>query len=467
MAERSTRSRLLALLAALFLALALCVCAMAEESGSYDSADPGSLKDSDLVAKAALVMDAKTGTVLYEKNARRKTFPASTTKIMACLVALENFPDLDQLVTVGPEAGRIPADSSKLNIREGEQYPMIDLLYGMMMRSGNDASMTVAVAVSGTVEDFVDLMNQKARELGCKDTFFVNPHGYHDEAHVSTAYDLALIARAAMENRTFREIAAARSYTMSSTSQREKWRIETANYMFVATSKYYYPALIGIKTGHHSKAGRCFVGAASRDGMEMISVVLRSKEGAMWTDPARLFDYGFTRYHTMSFSQMFDRAPIYASIRNAATEDEGAGLVRLQVVPGTALDGYKTAFLPEQLDQVLAEFGQGLRIQYEEEPTAPIMAGDILGTITMDVDGAPVSAPVIASRDVAAQPQPFTLESLMPGVARFVRSQPLWVALGFLLVLIILILIIRHIATSRERRRRRAAYERYRRGRWR
>ena len=160
-------------------------------------------------------------TVLYEKNARRKTFPASTTKIMACLVALENFPDLDQLVTVGPEAGRIPADSSKLNIREGEQYPMIDLLYGMMMRSGNDASMTVAVAVSGTVEDFVDLMNQKARELGCKDTFFVNPHGYHDEAHVSTAYDLALIARAAMENRTFREIAAARSYTMSSTSSGE------------------------------------------------------------------------------------------------------------------------------------------------------------------------------------------------------------------------------------------------------
>ena len=322
----------------------------------------------------------------------------------------------------------------------------------------------VAVAVSGTVEDFVDLMNQKARELGCKDTFFVNPHGYHDEAHVSTAYDMALIARAAMEHRTFREIVAARSYTMSATSLREKWRIETANSMFVATSKYYYPALIGIKTGNHSKAGRCFVGAASRDGMEMISVVLKSKEGAVWTDTARLFDYGFTRYNSMSFSQMFDRAPIYASIRNAATEDEGSGLVRLQVMPGTALDSHKTAFLPGQLDQVLAEFGQGIRIKYKEEPTAPIMAGDILGTITMEVDGTPVSAPVIASRDVAAKPLPFTLESLMPGVARFIRSHPLWIALGFLLALVILILIIRYIATFRKRRRRRSVYERYRKG---
>lgn len=478
MPHNTRPSRALALLMAVLLALATPFCALAQESGGYDQANPQNLTDDDLVAKAALVMDAESGAVLYDKNASRRTYPASTTKIMTCLVALENFPDLDQLVTVGPEAGQIAGDSSVLGIRQGEAYPMIDLLYGMMMRSGNDAAMTIAVAVAGSVDEFCQLMNQRAKAIGCRDTNFVNPHGLHDEAHYTTAYDLALIARAAMQNRTFREIVAAKSYTMSATSQREKWRIETSNSMYVATSKFYYPDLIGVKTGYTSKAGRCFVGAADKGGVELISVVLKSKntkgengyEGEFWVDTARLLDYGITRYETLTFTQMFDQAPIYASIKNAARTDENAGLVKLQVVPGTALDTYTVKCLPEQAEQMLSDFGQGIAINYTSDLTAPVMAGDILGTITMNVNDQPVTATVIASRSVEAEATPFTLESLVPDVAGALNNNAVFVAIGVVALLIILIIIIRLRVAARNRRRRKemlrrrkAAYDRYRR----
>ena len=479
MPHNASRQRALALFLAVLIALATPFCALAQEAGGYDAANPQNLTDDDLTAKAALVMDAATGTVLYDKNARRKTYPASTTKIMTCLVALENFPDLNQLVTVGPEAKQIPSDSSTLGVRQGEAYPMIDLLYGMMMRSGNDAAMTIAVAVAGSVDAFVGMMNQRAKELGCKDTNFVNPHGYHDEAHYTTAYDLALIAQAAMLNRTFREIVAAKSYTMSATDQREKWRIDTSYDMYVATSKFYYPDLIGIKTGYHSKAGRCFVGAADKDGVELISVVLKSKStkgsdgkysGEYWVDTARLLDYGITRYQTLTFSQMFDQAPIYASIKNAARTDENAGLVRLQVVPGTALDTYTVKCLPEQAEKMLSDFGQGLTINYTKELTAPILAGDILGTISMKVNGQDVTATVIASRSVEAEAVPFTLESLAPEVAGVLDNHAVVVVAGVVVLAVLIIVIVRLRVAARNRRRRRemlrrrkAAYDRYRR----
>ena len=478
MPHNTRRSPALALLLAVLIALATPLYALAQDTSGYDAANPQNLTDDDLVAKAALVMDAATGTVLYDKNAYRRTYPASTTKIMTCLVALENFPDLNQRVTVGPEAKQIPGDSSTLGVRQGEAYPMIDLLYGMMMKSGNDAAMTIAVAVAGSVQSFVEMMNQRAKELGCKDTNFVNPHGYHDEAHFTTAYDLALIAQAAMGNRTFREIVAAKSYTMSATDQREKWRVETSNSMYVATSKFYYPDLIGVKTGYHSKAGRCFVGAADKDGVELISVVLKSKNtevskgnfsGEYWVDTARLLDYGITRYETLTFTQMFDQAPIYASIKNAARTDENAGLVRLQVVPGTALDTYTVKCLPEQAQQMLSDFGQGLTINYTKELTAPIVAGDILGTITMKVNGQDVTATVIASRSVEAEAVPFTLESLVPDVAVALDNHTVLAAVGVLLLAVLIIVIVRLRAAARNRRRRRemlrrrkAAYDRYR-----
>ncbi len=478
MAHMVKPDRALALVLAVLLALAAPCWAQAQQSGGYDAANPQNLTDADLTAKAALVMDAATGTVLYEKNADRRTYPASTTKIMTCLVALENFPDLQQLVTVGPEAGQISSDSSVLGIRQGEQYPMLDLLYGMMMRSGNDAAMTIAVAVSGSVEAFAGLMNQKAKELGCKDTHFVNPHGLHDESHYTTAYDMALIARAAMQNRTFREIVAAKSYTMSATSQREKWRVETSNPMFVATSRFYYPDLVGIKTGYTSRAGRCFVGAADKDGVELISVVLKSKNtqdgqgrnnGEYWVDTARLLDYGMTRYETYTYTELFNQAPIYAVIQNAAHGDENGGMLKVQIVPGTALDTYTVKCLPEQAQEMLSQFGQSVDIQYTRELAAPVAAGDILGTVTIEAGGQPVTATVVASRAVEAEAVPFSLESLLPNVAQVLSNRWVLIGGGALALILLLVVILRLRAAARRRRRRkemlrrrRAAYDRYR-----
>ncbi|MEG2387627.1 MAG: D-alanyl-D-alanine carboxypeptidase family protein [Clostridia bacterium] len=440
---------------------------------TYDPATPQDLKDGDLRAKAALVMDAETGTVLYDKNGDRQTYPASTTKIMTCLVALENTPDLNALVHVGQESQNIPLDSSKTGISPGEQISMIDLLYGMMMKSGNDAAMTVAVAVGGTVDHFVEMMNTRAREIGCQNTHFVNPHGYHDQAHVSTAHDLALIARVAMQNRTFREIVSAKSYTMAATNLREKKRLETSNAMYVSSSPYYYPDLVGIKTGFHSKAGQCFVGAADKDGTLIISVVLKSikedKRDAKWTDTARLIDYADTRYVSYSFEQLLDKAPVYASIENAARSDENAGLVRLTVVPGSTLGNYRVRFLPELEEQTLAEFARNLTVNYTSDLKAPITSGDILGTASMVKGTETLTATVIASRDVALEAKPFTMGSMMPNVQKMFKDNTVLIVVGVLLLIIAIILIIKMRAAARNRRRRRemlrrrrAAYDRYR-----
>ncbi len=471
------RRRAYALTLALMMLLALMPSLARSEAAptpatvdTYDPKAPQNLLDTDLVGKAALVMDSESGEVLFDKNARRKTYPASTTKIMTCLVALENSA-LTDMVTIPAAAEQIPLDSSKTGVKAGEVMTMGDLLNGMMIESGNDAAIAVAMHVSGSVQAFVDLMNQRARELGCRDTFFVNPHGYHDDAHVSTAYDLALIAREAMKRRDFREIVAAKSYTMASTAIREKKTFATKNPMFVASSKYYYPDLIGIKTGFHSKAGQCFVGAAVKDGVNLISVVLKSGKNEKWSDTARLFDYAITRYEALTFQQMFDRSPVYASVKNASLNDQNSGLVKLSVVPGSALDSYRVRCLPEHEAEALRKFSESLSVSYTSSLQAPIRTGDILGTLTMSLNGQNVTATVVASRDVELAAEPFSLKGMFPGLADALTSTPVLIGLGVLAVIIVLLIILRIRAAIRDHRRRRemlrrrrAAYDRYHKG---
>ncbi|MGJ4850959.1 D-alanyl-D-alanine carboxypeptidase family protein [Bacillota bacterium Meth-B3] len=438
---------------------------------TYDPKRPQSLNDDDLTARAALVMDARTGDVLYDKNARRKTYPASTTKIMTCLLALEHG-TMEEIVTIPPESAQVPGDSSNTGVKPGEQMTMGDLLSGMMIRSGNDAAVAVAVHVAGSVPAFVDMMNERARQLGMKDTHFVNAHGYHDEAHVSTAYDLALLAREAMLSRDFRDIVAAKSYTMAPTALREKVTFATKNPMFVASSKFYYPDLVGIKTGYHSKAGQCFVGAAVKDGVELISVVLKCGGGKepdnKWTDTARLMDYAITRYETLTFEQLLERAPVYASVKDAALNDPDAGVLKLSVVPGTALDGYKLKCLPEREAESLKAFSEGLKVSYTDELTAPIRMGDILGTLTMPMNGQNVEAKLVASRDVAREAEPFSMERLFPGLRETLTSPAVLIGAIVLVLLLIAVIVAKLRAAARERRRRRdmlkrrrKAYDRY------
>ena len=260
----------------------------------YNERNPLSLSEGNLYAEAAVLIDAATGETLFAKNAEETMYPASTTKIMTLLLALLNG-DLDRTVTVPSSAGNIPGDSSRMPVAPGEHLPFRDLLYGLMIRSGNDAANAIATLSAGSVNDFVEQMNAKAQELGLSGTHYVNPHGYHDKEHYTTAADMAALTRYALQDAGFREVFTTHTYALSATDVRAARTLTSSYAIFDEDSQYYYPDAIGGKTGFTSAAGYCFVCAAERGGVELIAVVFKSgSTGAdRWTDAARLFEYGF------------------------------------------------------------------------------------------------------------------------------------------------------------------------------
>lgn len=232
-------------------------------------------------ASSAVLMDADSGRVLYAHNPHDKRLIASITKLMTALVVLESGADLRELVKIDGEAVR--AEGSSIYLRPGEEITVEGLLYGLLLHSGNDAALALALHCGGTVEDFVAQMNQKAQELGMRDSCFANPNGLNAENHYSTAYDMALLARACLENPTLEEIASTKS-------------ISTAGRVFTNHNKllWRYEGCIGLKTGYTEKAGRTLVSAARRDGTTLIAVTLNDPDD--WKDHAALLDYGFETY---------------------------------------------------------------------------------------------------------------------------------------------------------------------------
>lgn len=240
-------------------------------------------------ASCAILMDAGSGRVLYEQEAHQPRLIASTTKLLTALVALESGHELDERVTIDPAwAG---AEGSSIYLRAGEEVTLETLLYGMLLRSGNDAALAVAGCCGGTVEDFVAKMNAKAAELGMTDSHFANPNGLNDEEHYSTAYDMALLARACLENESLARMVATKSATFGTRTftnhNKLLWR---------------YEGCIGMKTGYTEKAGRTLVSAAQRDGLTLICVTLNDPND--WADHAALFDYGFEHYQSAVLAEM-------------------------------------------------------------------------------------------------------------------------------------------------------------------
>lgn len=233
-------------------------------------------------ASAAILMDADSGRVLYEQNAHEQRLIASITKLMTALTALESGHDLEEEVTVRPEW--VGAEGSSIYLREGEKLTLETLLYGMLLRSGNDAALAVAGHCGDSIKDFVAEMNRKARELGMENSHFANPSGLNQEGHHSSAYDMALLARACLKNETLRQMVSTKSISLGERSftnhNKLLWR---------------YEGCIGLKTGYTEKAGRTLVSAAERDGMTLICVTLNDPND--WEDHAALFDYGFSLCH--------------------------------------------------------------------------------------------------------------------------------------------------------------------------
>lgn len=242
-------------------------------------------------AQKAILIDGKSGQMLYGKNEEEKAYPASITKIITALVAIEDREQvggkgLDALVAISPAA--IGVEGSSIYLKPGEKMPMRDLLYGLMLRSGNDAAVAIAEEVGPGTEAFVRKMNLRAEEAGATNSHFMNPNGLQDENHYTTAKDMALIAKAAMENKEFRTIASAKNWTA-------KRGIGEFNY-FITKNKvvYEYEGSTGTKIGFTKAAGRTLVASAKRDGMEVICVVLNAPD--WFQDTYKLMDYAFEKY---------------------------------------------------------------------------------------------------------------------------------------------------------------------------
>ncbi|CCY59661.1 serine-type D-Ala-D-Ala carboxypeptidase [Clostridium sp. CAG:632] len=261
-----------------------------------------------IVANAAIVIDAKSGQILYGKNMNKRCYPASITKVMTCLVALENV-NLNDTITFSENAiWGIERDSNHISLDVGEQITAEQCFYGILLQSANEASIGMAEHVAGSVSAFADMMNQKAADLGCKDTHFVNPNGLHDDNHYTTPYDMALITQAAIQNPVFRKIDETTYYQIPPTNLQEDSRdLWHQLKMLYPTSRYYYEPIEGGKTGYTDQAHNTLVTYASKNGMELICVMMDCK-GAQncYMDSATLYDYYFDNYTYAYPLQNFD-----------------------------------------------------------------------------------------------------------------------------------------------------------------
>ena len=256
--------RIISLVLIFILALGvLPVCAAADEF------DPESVS-----TPYICLMDAATGTVLYEKNSKAQAYPASTTKIMTCILAIENAADINEIVNTGSD---VEKRGSTCHFSRNEEMPLIDMLYGMMMFSGNDAAKAIAEHIGGSESGFADMMNKKAAELGMTGTHFVKPNGLHKEDHYSTAYDMAVLTRYAMRNETFRKIVSTATYNAAPTNKdSDGYQWYNSNrllYTKEGEADYKYKYATGVKTGDTTAAGRCLVASAEKDGVELILVL--------------------------------------------------------------------------------------------------------------------------------------------------------------------------------------------------
>lgn len=363
---------------------------------SFVNADEESLPD--ISSPSALLMDYSSGKILYEKNINEKRYPASLTKIMTAIIVLENC-ELSDTATVSYDAVMsLSSGYVTANLQVGEELTVEQLLYVLMVGSSNDAAIVLAEHVSGSVENFATLMNEKAKELGCTSTNFVNPNGAHDENHYSTAYDLALIAKYAMQNDTFRTLVSTTFYTLPTTNKydREDRIFRTTNSLLQLDNSdradnYYYKYATGIKTGFTTPAGNCLIASANKNNLELITVVLgagQTKDGLSqrYLDTLSLFDYGYNTYILKEITSS-GRVVQTLNVKNATRNTK-----KLDAVVEN--DIYALMKQADKDSTVLPE------IKLNDNLKAPIKKGEIIGSVTYTVEGIEYTENLLANSDV-------------------------------------------------------------------
>ena len=301
-----------------------------------------------------------------------------------------------------------PEDASTIPLVEGEQLRLDELIRMTMVSSGNDGAVAIAEHISGSEQAFVALMNDAARSFGCTHTNFTNAHGYHDDNHYTTARDLALIMKAALEVPEFREVAGLTTFTLprSQWSGARKKSARSAALMVQGEeNKYYYPFVTGGKTGFTNAAGYCFVGVGYKDGIELISVTLKAPNyGGCWVDTARLMGYGFSQFISTSVEALYRKQPKSVDISQYALDDPDLGKLELNIRKLDPLADDHLIGRTGEPDSWKASYSSRTNISFTRPLEAPIEAGEVLGVMTYTPEGAeklPVEYELTAARSIA------------------------------------------------------------------
>lgn len=353
---------------------------------------------------SAILFNVNTGKILYEKDAYKKRYPASTTKMMTAILTLENC-DLNDTATVSSTAVILPPGYISAHLQVGEVLTIDELLHLLLIISSNDAANVLAEHIAGSVSNFSTMMNNKAKEIGCQNTNFVNPNGAQNVNHYSTAYDLCLIANYAMKNETFRKLVSIDSYTVPATNKYQERKLTNTNALLQQVNEktktkniYYYEYAIGIKTGYTNQAKNCLVAGASKNGVEFISVVLGAdlnesdNNSERFADSKKLLETAIDNYCIFPVKRTNDLITT-VTIQNTLPWKKDLNLL-----------------LENDINLLLENKDMNLEIKpevklFEEKLNAPINKGDILGTATFTYNGTSVTSNIIAQNDVPTNEQ--------------------------------------------------------------
>ncbi len=349
-------------------------------------------------SQADLLMEESTGTILYGKNIYKRMYPASTTKVMTAILTLEHCKLTDVATASHNAVYSVPVGYSNANIQEGEQLTIKDLLNVLLIPSANDAAFVLAEHIAGSVDAFSQMMNEKAKEIGCLNTNFVNPNGIHNENHYSTAYDLALIGKYAMQIPEFKQIVSKTSCSLPKTNKyyKEDRLFNTTNYLIKpnyskSATNYYYQYATGAKTGYTDTAKNCVIATATKDNTSLIVVTLLGKnteEGLSqrWLDCKNLFEYGFNNF---SFQSLATKNSVCqtSSVNGASSNTKNLNLVYSEDV---------NAYLPNNFD--VSQISK--TISLTQDLIAPIAKGTVLGNVSYTVGNLTFTTNIVAENDV-------------------------------------------------------------------
>lgn len=398
-----------------------------------------------LTAESAILMDATTGKILYEKNSRTKQYPASITKLMTLLLALEHGSLEDEITFSHDAVFSIEPGSAHIAIQEGEILTLEQVLYGIMLRSANECANAAAEYVDGSMEKFAEHMTARAKELGCENTNFVNANGLFDENHYTTAYDMALIAQELLKNETYRSMMSNTYYLIPPTNKQPEERpLHGQHQMLNENSLYYYEPAEGGKTGYTVEAQNTLVTYAKQGDTELIAVVLKCNGAQHYVDTKTLFEYGFANYQTV---KAFSAADLTQNVAITETyKDKTTTLDTIAVAP--ASDVYVTIPKNATIENITKA------VDCTESASVPVAVGDKLGIVVLSLNGE-----ALATVDLTAQKEvKATTDEERAAQAAAARNKILKrIAIGVGIVFGILVIVFcccRYIGYQRRERRR-------------